>query len=257
MKTSPHKAIRLSSRYLGLGALAAALAFVACGGDDDGPVRPTPGSGGSPATGTGGSPSTGTGGAATGTGGSPTGTGGNSGGGSCTSGAPLPLTVWADGVYAASGFMPTGSNITFSDNCGSREPGVVGSCGVFTLNMTAIKASDNWAGVAWQNPADTWNPQSALCIAAGATKIVFRAKVDGASSVKVQVGYGGQAADAVEVSKTISSSWELYEIDISGKAYNQTTPQGGVAIGFSFAVSGDDVDASSISLYFDDIRWTQ
>ncbi len=274
-------ALRRALKLSALGAFA--VSGLACGGfSNPTTTGPQLGSGGSTSDGgstsvagftdtTGASGSFTTGGGSTGTVGGSTGIAGDTSGAGATStgGAtstepfcsplatpvqprvPLPFAVTT--AFTPSGYeggdasMSGGGQIS-SAACTDRAPGAIGACTEW-IYTPATPAT--WAGVAYirgyQSFGSAGHPQ--LCLADGATAITFYAK--GAVGGET-VGFAGGTAPAVDF--TLTASWTLYTIPISGLAYN--TDATGLEDGFFWKVAPPATGpAVAESFYVDDIQF--
>jgi len=149
--------------------------------------------------------------------------------------------------YSSYGYFEDTSSELVPTACADRALGAAGQC----LGFIWTPDDRSWVGVALMSAPDNWIGPG-LCIAEGATKAVFRAR--GANGGEV-VGFNAAGEDmGSEI--TLSSSWQTFEIDISGVDYNALSSAGGVTIAFSIVLlrySLEDIDPKTI--YVDDIRW--
>lgn len=146
---------------------------------------------------------------------------------------PLPYQVTTGfkqaGWDAGAGTQFTsGAQITPNPpaNCTERVPGALGDCSVWRYTPAAV--APTYASVSWILQWDAGYKHPPVCVAEGATKIIFHAKGT-AGGEKVFFGAPGVAED-VEV--TLTTAWERYEIPVG--VYN--TFDAGVTKGFAIKV---------------------
>jgi hypothetical protein len=212
--------------------------------------------------GTAGTPATGGAGGAGGTGTAGTGTAGTGTAGTGGTGIvpnepfckdkplePLPYTVTSG--FKQAGWSPTavmqikaGAQITPDppDNCTMRLPGAVGDCSVWRYTPDPAGASPAW--VEWILQWDAGYAHDPVCVAEGATKLIFHAKskTDGEKVV-----FGGAGAEELEA--TLTPEWKRYEITLG--TYNSF--ESGVKTGFSFKVVPAAENPTVVEFYVDNI----
>lgn len=128
-------------------------------------------------------------------------------------------------------------------NCTERVPGAQGDCSVWRYTPDAAGAS-----VAWVEWILQWDPGYAhppVCIAEGATNLIFHAKGTKGGE-KVAFGAPGVAED---VEMTLTNEWKRYEIPLTGE-YNSFAS--GVTKGFAIKVTPAD-PAEVVEFYVDNI----
>lgn len=272
-----------------------AASFLACSGESTEPTRPAnSGSGGSSAgssaaggtsmggTGTAGT-SFGTGGSAgtTTTGGAAgTTAGGTGGSGGTTTVNPckaagiekaLPMAV--DDAFIPSGYFagplqgmdpePNIMGIVEAACDVTPEPATsVGTCHKFTFQAALLTEGDEmnppgaYGGVFWQAPANNWGEGPGIKVAAGATKVTFRAwSPDENTVVSFNAGgISGVCSDNVQLGSTgtqitLGTEPMEYEVTLAGQTYPD-----GVIGGFVWSAEVLDTD-TVVTFYVDDIQW--
>lgn len=162
----------------------------------------------------------------------------------------LPLTVYADGApqpWAPSGWM--GNHEGLSMDPGSRESPHSGD----TCLKFHYQATQDWVGVAWQDPPNNWGGLPGGYDLSGAKQLSFWARGEyGGEMVDFGVGLASDAAlypDTVSAQLKgvkLSSDWKRYRISLKGQDLTRVrTP-------FYFTLVGR---GRSITLYLDDIRF--
>lgn len=204
-------------------------------------------------TGTGGAGGTGTAGTAG------TATGGSSTGGTgivpndpfCMGKTLEPLPYVVTSGFKQAGWSPTavtqitaGAEITPDppDNCTERLPGAQGDCSVWRYTPDPAGASAAW--VEWILQWDAGYAHPPVCVAEGATKLIFHAK--GTTGGEV-VSFGG--AGTTEVELTLTNEWKRYEIALG--TYNSF--ESGVKTGFSIKIEPAAEDPQVVEFYVDNI----
>jgi hypothetical protein len=179
---------------------------------------------------------------------------------------PVSLPFVVSDEFFPSGFMgdsPTDFNAiqasSDASKCPARVAGAVGSCYSFTWTPQRVgDAGSSWVGVYWQYPSNNWGAQPGLSIKPGATKVTFTAaaKTDGvvAKFISGGVNYpiptaGIANADTYEsdISPTLTTSWQPFEISLSGDSYTS------VIGGFAWSITTSSTDP--ITFYVDNIQW--
>jgi hypothetical protein len=144
----------------------------------------------------------------------------------------------------------------------------VGVCHKFTYDWAPDASATTpvgWAGVEWQYPVNNWGTQVGYGIPAGATKVTFYAKgAVGGEVVTFAAGGGSTACSSLccdtaggSTMETLTTTWTQYSFPITG------TYTGGVIAGFvwtaaaSSQIGGEAGAATSMTIYIDDIEWTQ
>lgn len=231
----------------------------------------TAGAGG--AGGAGGTTSGGNGGAGTsGAGTSGTGTSGTGGTMPAVCPAPqgaaaaLPLTV--SGNFIPSGyFAGPASNTTgiVQAACEARPGGhTIGECYKFSFQAAALDGGGAYAGVFWQHDANNWGERAGLNVAAGATKVNFKAwsaSANGGELVEFSVGGIGDGstvcADGVNLGQgngtkvTLTKTPTQYSVDLKGQTYPK-----GIIGGFVWSLAVTSTD-QVVSFYVDEIQWVK
>jgi hypothetical protein len=188
---------------------------------------------------------------------------------------PLPLVV--DDFFAPSGYMADARNGNASmtpltemgdTTCDGQRAAETarGFCHIVTFTTFGTSPELAWGGVYWQYPGQNWGEQPGLHVEAGATKIRFKARGDKGGE-KVGFFAGGIGLDGQshqpnaksydgfwisgdgENTKTLTTEWADYELDLTGKTYDK-----GVLGGFGWGL-GLDGNTLPIKFYVDDIVW--
>jgi hypothetical protein len=162
---------------------------------------------------------------------------------------PLPYEVtsgfkqsgWDAGAVAQ---FKSGADITPNPpaNCTERVPGAIGDCSVWRYTPAA---TPSYAVVAWILQWDPGFTHAPVCLAEGATNLIFHAKGTKGGE-KVAFGAPGVTED---VEMTLTPKWKRYEIPLNGD-YNSF--QSGVTKGFAIKVVPSD-PAETVEFYVDNI----
>lgn len=232
-------------------------------------VHASGGSGGSTAT-----PSAGTTSVASGGSLAAGGTASASGGASTGKSAALPLII--DQFFSPSGYMADAQNGNATmtpltemgdTTCdGNRaSPDARGVCRIVTFTTFGTSPTLTWGGVYWQFPDKNWGEQPGLQVDPGATKIAFKARgekggekvgffagglgLDGMTHQPTAKNYDGFYVSGDDNTKTLTTEWTAYEIDLTGKTYDK-----GVlgAFGWGVGLAGNTLP---VKFYLDDIAW--
>lgn len=207
-------------------------------------------------TGTGGTGGTGTAGSGTaGTGGAPV---------VCPAAnpeAPLPLVVSVS--HAPSGYFPATQAAAGSITAGTCEArpaeNTVGTCYKYTFKAAMLEGDGAYGGVFWQYGVQNWGQCPGMKVAAGATKVTFKAwgAVGGEVVTFSAGGMGGMYPDGVNLGTgggevaTLTTTPTLYTIDLMGQTYPN-----GISGGFSWSTATTSIEQST-SFYVDEIQWVQ
>ena len=165
--------------------------------------------------------------------------------------AKLPLTVYAEGgtaaPFAPSGYM--GNSAAVKMNEASTEKPHSGK----TCLKVEYTAKDNWAGVAWQDPANDWGDKAGGANLTGATKLTFWARGEkGGESVAFLCGLIGKEKAFFDTAQAklpvtgLTKEWKQYTIDLTGKDLSR------IKTGFGWTLAGS---GEPITFYLDDIRY--
>jgi hypothetical protein len=252
-----------------LAALVLALAAGACSAEAQDPQQGSPSGGG----GTGSKPVASAGApASAGSAAKP-----STGGAGTVTGMVTPLPLVIDQFFAPSGYMADArnGNATMTPltemgdtTCGGKRDaaGARGFCHIVSFTTFGTSPELTWGGVYWQYPGNNWGEQPGLIVEAGATKIRFKARgekggekvgffagglgLDGQSHMPKAASYDGFwiSGDGPNT-KTLTTEWTEYEVDLTGKTYDK-----GVIGGFGWGV-GQDGNTLPITFYVDDIAW--
>jgi hypothetical protein len=161
---------------------------------------------------------------------------------------PLPYHVTTGFKQAgwspsASAQVKSGAEITPNPppNCTDRVEGAVGDCSVWRYTPDPAGATSAW--VEWILQWDPGYAHAPVCVAEGATKLIFHAKGTKGGEV---VSFGGAGTTELEV--TLTADWKRYEIALG--TYNSL--ESGVKTGFSWKVEPSE-PAVVVEFYVDNI----
>jgi len=173
----------------------------------------------------------------------------------------LPEPPFAVSAYfAPSGFMGDGADgvslLAETESCAPRPDGARGDCYRFTYTP----ATQLWAGVYWQFPANNWGNAEGKQIKPGATQVAFYAS-SAAGGEKLDVTIGGihdlmlpyQDSISVKGSFTLTTEMTRYTVDLSATPYDRVI--GGFSWATSYPEGTDPTTAAPIVLYLDDVVW--
>jgi len=149
--------------------------------------------------------------------------------------------------YVPSGWMGNAKGITADENCTSNP-----HTGKTCLRY-AYSGTDDWGGVAWQDPANDWGEQPGGWNLTGARQLKFWARGEkGGETVSFKFGilgadkkYSDTSMGAVNDVK-LTKEWAEYTIDLSGKDLSR------IKTGFVWSVAGQ---GSPVVFFLDDIRF--
>jgi hypothetical protein len=177
---------------------------------------------------------------------------------------PLPLTV--SGNFVPSGyFAGPETNVAgiVAGTCAAR-PGehTIGECYKFTFQAAMLDAAGTGAygGVFWQNTANNWGTAPGTKVAAGATKVNFKAWGEvGGEVVTFSAGgiSGGLCSDGVNLGtgggtmQTLTTTPTAYSVNLSGQTYPN-----GIIGGFVWSTAVTATD-QVVTFYIDEIQWVQ
>ncbi|NLB68848.1 MAG: hypothetical protein GX804_04065 [Lentisphaerae bacterium] len=162
----------------------------------------------------------------------------------------LPFYVYANGApetWYASGYMGNTGAIQM-DLTHGKNPHSGDTCIKVSYN-----ASDNWAGVLWQHPANDWGEQDGGFNLKGAGTLVFWARGEkGGEKVSFKVGsiQNAKYSDTVIAELKdikLKTEWTRYRIPLDGRDLTR------VKTGFGWVVANP---GESITFYLDDIYYT-
>jgi len=164
--------------------------------------------------------------------------------------AKLPVVVYGDqknGPWIASGYEGNNGAIKM-DEASTDHPHSGDTC-----LKVSYEASDNWAGVVWQDPANDWGNQPGGLDVTGAKKLTFWARgAKGGEVVSFSFGILGvdkkyhDTATGEIKDVHLNSSWTQYSIDLSGKDLSR------IKTGFVWIATGQ---GAPIDFYLDDIQY--
>ena len=162
----------------------------------------------------------------------------------------LPLAVYADGEsqpWAPSGWMGNISELTMDPQC-TDSPRSGATCLRFSYRNPG-----QWAGVAWQHPADDWGDLAGGFDLTGVSKLTFWARgATGKERLDFRVGLltaEKPFSDTVHVEKKnirLTTEWKRYTIKLKGKDLSRVkTP-------FMWTAAGQ---GRTLTFDLDDIRF--
>lgn len=179
--------------------------------------------------------------------------------------AALPLVVTANfipsGYFAGPAVNTAGILAAACENRPAAH--TVGACSKFTFQASMLEGNGAYGGVFWQFGANNWGTGPGKSVAAGATKVTFKAWSAGAGGEQVEFSAGG-LGDAASLCKdsinlgigggnkvTLTTSPTQYTVDLKGQTYAT-----GIIGGFVWSVAVTSV-AQVVSFYVDEIQWVQ
>lgn len=164
----------------------------------------------------------------------------------------LPFVVFEErgstnNHYAPSGWMGNAKGITADEGC-TNNPHAGKTCLRYTYSGV-----DDWAGVAWQDPANDWGEQAGGWNLTGAKQLKFWARGErGGETISFKFGilgadkkYSDTSMGAISDVK-LTKEWAEYTIDLSGKDLTR------IKTGFVWSVAGQ---GSPVVFFLDDIRF--
>jgi hypothetical protein len=148
--------------------------------------------------------------------------------------------------YAPTGWMGNLSAIGFDDRC-TEKP----HSGTMCIK-SEYKADGVWGGIAWQDPPQDWGDKNGGRNLTGATKLTFWAR-GSAGGERVDFFFGAikppkpfYDTDTARISTTLTTEWNQYSIDLTGKNLTR------IKTGFGWAVAGQ---GHPVTFYLDDIQY--
>ena len=164
--------------------------------------------------------------------------------------AALPLVVYgpnAAAAFTASGYMGNTGAIKL-DPASTDSPRVGKTC-----LKVSYTASDNWGGVAWQNPDGNWGSKPGGWDLRGARTLSFWARGDkGGEIVSFSYGLIGLDQPFHDTSKgtldkaVLTKEWKQYTFDLKGQDLSC------IVTGFAYALGAT---GQPVTFYLDDIRY--
>ena len=164
----------------------------------------------------------------------------------------LPLAVYDEPndklPWVPSGYMGNNGAVSMTADC-PDQPHAGKTC----LKVD-YKATDGWAGVVWQSPANDWDGnQPGGWNLTGAKALTFWARgAKGGEVVSFSFGLVAKAARYADSAKgelkdaKLTTDWQQFRIDLAGKDLSQ------VKTGFCWVVAGR---GEPVTFYLDDVRW--
>jgi hypothetical protein len=179
---------------------------------------------------------------------------------------PLPLTV--SGNFISSGYFAgpaANTNGIVQSACEARPAGqTIGECYKFVFQASVLEGGGAYAGVFWQHGKDNWGEDAGLNVAAGATKVTFKAwsaSANGGELIEFSAGgIGGNGtlcADTVNLGQgngtqvTLTKTPTQYSIDLKGQTYPK-----GILGGFVWSAAVTSTE-QVLSFYVDEIQWVK
>lgn len=164
----------------------------------------------------------------------------------------LPFTVFEErgstnNHYIPSGWMGNAKAITADEGC-TNNPHAGKTCLRY-----AYSATDDWGGVAWQDPANDWGDKDGGWNLTGAKQLKFWARGEkGGETVSFKFGilgadkkYSDTSMGAINDVK-LTKEWTEYTIDLAGKDLTR------IKSGFVWSVAGQ---GAPVVFFLDDIRF--
>ena len=154
--------------------------------------------------------------------------------------------------YAPSGWMGDYSAIKFSD--GWPKNTYAGATCIKITYDAAKSRTEKWAGIYWQDPPNNWGSAKGGLDLTGAKKLVFAIRGEKGGEVINDIflgGIKGQYADSCSVAIgpiELTTQWETYEIDLTGKDLSHII--GGFGWSTNLSANPD-----GCTFYLDEIRY--
>lgn len=164
----------------------------------------------------------------------------------------LPFSVYEDrgsagNHYIPSGWMGNAKATKMDDGC------TVNPHGGKTCLKVEYGATDNWAGIVWQDPINDWGDLAGGSNITGAKKLKFWARGEkGEEVVSFKFGILGSdkkfsdSANGEMTDVKLTKEWTEYSFDLAGKDLTR------IKTGFCWSLAGQ---ASPVVFYLDDIRF--
>lgn len=164
----------------------------------------------------------------------------------------LPFSVYDDrgsvgNHYIPSGWMGNAKATKMDDGC------TVNPHGGKTCLKFEYSATDNWAGIVWQDPINDWGDLAGGSNLTGAKKLKFWARGEkGEEVVSFKFGILGSdkkfsdSANGEMADVKLTKEWTEYSFDLAGKDLTR------IKTGFCWSLAGQ---ASPVVFYLDDIRF--
>jgi hypothetical protein len=178
---------------------------------------------------------------------------------------PVPLPMVVATSFAPSGYFagPDGNVGGIVQGTCEERPAenTIGTCYKFSFKATTV-ADGAYAGVFWQYGNQNWGSCPGLPVAAGATKVSFKAwGAVGGEVVEFSAGGIGDAGtmykDGVQLGQgggnklTLTTTPTAYTVDLKGQTYPD-----GVLGGYVWSLAVATVDENP-TFYVDEIEWVQ
>jgi len=128
------------------------------------------------------------------------------------------------------------------------EASAVGHCGEYKYTPIANGGTVKWQWISDPTgaPGDTYGP---ICMAAGMTKVMFRAKGNVGGEI---VTFGASQATSVDI--TLTNAWAQYSISLTNVKYNSDSQ--GVQPGFFWTLAeATNPGKTSVRFALDDIKY--
>ncbi len=170
-----------------------------------------------------------------------------------------PFMVYQDKAsknrFTPSGYMPTGECIGL-DDAWQYDPHDGKTSVRILYDTSCSKAGRKWAGIYWQNPADTWGDRKGGYDLTGAVRLTFWAKGEIGGERIEEFRTGGLGvnnlypdSDSAFIGPVIlTNEWKQYMIDLRGKDLSY------ISGGFAW-VANVESNPHHCTFYLDDIRF--
>ena len=164
--------------------------------------------------------------------------------------ASLPLVIYganqAEMPYIPSGWLGNHDAISYAaDSANDPHSGK-------TCIKLEYRATNEWAGIVWQSPANDWGDKPGGYDLTGAKKLTFWARGEDGGE-RVDFSYGGIHKDKPfhdssdgQVGVDLTKDWKQYAIDLAGKDLSC------IKTGFGWSVRGA---GKPVTFYLDDIQY--
>jgi hypothetical protein len=180
---------------------------------------------------------------------------------------PLPVPFNVSDYFAPTGYEGDGANIEdvtlvtmVNDACPTRSPTPTGDCYSVTYRVGALDATQGFAGVLWQYPANNFGAYPGHAVSPGAHAVTGWIRGN-AGAEKVQLQVGGindptqpyQDSISTQTSPiTLTTEWQSFSIGLPN-TYGQ------VLSGFGWIVKAPTPGGpppAPVVFYIDGIQWT-
>ncbi|MFH0913261.1 MAG: hypothetical protein V1884_03140 [Candidatus Omnitrophota bacterium] len=169
----------------------------------------------------------------------------------------VPFYVYADRSSMNNHFVPSGWMGDYGDikyeNTSKEDPYLGDTCIKVTYSGKATQGA-HWAGMYWQNPANSWGSVDAGFDLSRATKLTFWARGEKGGERIEEIKIGGimgeySDSDTAAIGPVIlNSTWKQYTIDLKGKDMSY------IIGGFCWTTNVD-VNPTGATFYLDEIKY--